>query len=269
MAAMASATPADALDGGAHRLLLMEELSRRYPSSGPGGFLRSLRFLRKKYARVLIVGGAKAIKRALDIFVSITMLVALVPLFLVVAVLIKLTDRGPVMYWQTRVGRYGREFVFPKFRSMHVDSAAMTKRLVAEGILKVDPKDGRVIKAEKTESGAVKWKDPRVTRIGRFIRKLSIDELPQLWCVLKGDMSLVGPRPPIPSEVAKYTLKHRRRLDVTPGLTCFWQVQGRSLIPFEQQVQMDLDYIHSQSVWVDVKILFQTVPAVLLGRGAF
>jgi lipopolysaccharide/colanic/teichoic acid biosynthesis glycosyltransferase len=282
--ASAPGTPANALDGGAHRLLLMEELSRRFPATGPGGLLRSLRFLRKKYARILIVGGAKFIKRSIDIVVSATMLIALLPLFLTVAAIVKLTDRGPlrfnpqtrqleprrspgertrrgpVMYFQTRVGRYGREFQFPKLRSMIVNAAEVTPALIAAGILEVDPNDGR-IKNKKD--------DPRMTRIGKFIRKLSIDELPQLWCVLKGDMSLVGPRPPIPSEVAKYTLKDRRRLDVTPGLTCFWQVQGRSLIPFEQQVQMDVDYIHSQSLWVDIKILFQTVPAVLFGRGAF
>jgi lipopolysaccharide/colanic/teichoic acid biosynthesis glycosyltransferase len=262
----------------------MEELSQRFPSDGSGGLRRSLRFLRKKYVRILMIGGAKVVKRALDIVVSVTMLVALFPLFLVVTAILKLTDpgplrycretrqvlpkyprlrwadRGPVMYWQTRVGRYGREFPFPKFRSMIGNVGELTPQLIAAGVLQLDPNDGRVLN---------KKDDPRMTWFGKFIRKLSIDELPQLWCVLKGDLSLVGPRPPVPSEVAKYTLKDRRRLDVKPGLTCFWQVQGRSLIPFEQQVQMDVDYINSQSVWVDLKILFQTVPAVLLGRGAF
>ena len=111
--------------------------------------------------------------------------------------------------------------------------------------------------------------DPRVTWIGRIIRKSSLDELPQLWCVLKGDMSLVGPRPPLPEEVAKYSLAERRRLDIVPGLTCIWQVSGRSDIPFDQQVTLDLEYIQSQSFWVDVKILLRTVPAVILGRGAY
>ena len=112
-------------------------------------------------------------------------------------------------------------------------------------------------------------RDPRVTWIGRIIRKLSLDELPQLWCVLKGEMSLVGPRPPVPSEVAQYTLADRRRLEAVPGLTCIWQVSGRGDIPFDQQVQLDVQYIESQSLWLDIKLLFRTVPAVLFGRGAY
>ena len=111
--------------------------------------------------------------------------------------------------------------------------------------------------------------DPRITRIGRLIRKLSIDELPQLWLVLTGDMSLVGPRPPVPSEVARYTLEDRRRLEVTPGLTCIWQVSGRSEIPFERQVGLDVEYIESRSFLMDLRLLARTVPAVLAGRGAF
>jgi lipopolysaccharide/colanic/teichoic acid biosynthesis glycosyltransferase len=112
-------------------------------------------------------------------------------------------------------------------------------------------------------------RDPRVTRLGRVIRKLSIDELPQLWCVLKGDMSLVGPRPPLPGEVAQYSLADRRRLDVAPGLTGFWQVGGRGDVGFERQVELDVAYIESQSLWLDVKLLLRTVPAVILGRGAY
>ena len=111
--------------------------------------------------------------------------------------------------------------------------------------------------------------DPRVTRIGRFIRKFSIDELPQLWCVLKGDMSLVGPRPPVPREVAEYTLADRRRLDIIPGLTCIWQVSGRSDIPFDKQVELDVQYIESQSVAMDLLLLVKTIPAVLLGKGSY
>jgi lipopolysaccharide/colanic/teichoic acid biosynthesis glycosyltransferase len=111
--------------------------------------------------------------------------------------------------------------------------------------------------------------DPRITWIGKIIRKFSIDELPQLWCVLRGDMSLVGPRPPVPREVALYSLADRRRLEITPGLTCIWQVSGRGDIPFPQQVKLDVDYIESQSFWVDLKLLFLTVPAVLTGKGAY
>ena len=112
-------------------------------------------------------------------------------------------------------------------------------------------------------------RDPRITWIGRIIRKLSIDELPQLWCVLRGDMSLVGPRPPLPSEVEQYSLSDRRRLEVIPGLTCIWQVSGRGDIPFAEQVELDAQYIESQSLWLDILLLLKTVPAVLLGRGAY
>jgi len=111
--------------------------------------------------------------------------------------------------------------------------------------------------------------DPRITWIGRILRKLSLDELPQLWCVLKGEMSLVGPRPPVPREVVLYTVSDRRRLDVRPGLTCIWQVSGRSNIPFEGQVKLDAQYIESQSIWFDIVLLFKTIPAVLFGRGAY
>ena len=111
--------------------------------------------------------------------------------------------------------------------------------------------------------------DPRITRVGKFIRRASIDELPQLWNVFRGDMSLVGPRPPLPSEVAEYDLADRRRLHVQPGITCIWQVSGRSDIPFEQQVELDVDYIYTQSLATDIKLLLQTVPAVVLGRGAY
>jgi lipopolysaccharide/colanic/teichoic acid biosynthesis glycosyltransferase len=111
--------------------------------------------------------------------------------------------------------------------------------------------------------------DPRITPLGRLMRKTSLDELPQLWNVLKGDMSLVGPRPHLPEEVAQYTLAQRRRLDVKPGITCIWQVSGRSEIPFSKQVDLDLEYIESQSLWLDFKILLQTIPAVLAGKGAY
>lgn len=243
---------------GAQRVALMEELYRIYgaPSRGPRTFRLHLRYLRKKYAWLLIVGGAKVLKRSLDILAAVTLFLLLWPLFLVVAVLIKLTDGGPVLFWQTRVGQYGREFPFPKFRSMVVNAEALKDQLLDQ--------------SDHGKSVTFKMKrDPRVTWIGRIIRKLSIDELPQLWCVLKGDMSLVGPRPPVPREVAEYTLADRRRLDAVPGLTCIWQVSGRGDIAFDQQVQLDVQYIESQSLWLDIKLLLQTVPAVLLGKGAY
>jgi lipopolysaccharide/colanic/teichoic acid biosynthesis glycosyltransferase len=174
----------------------------------------------------------------------------------VVILLIKITDRGPVLFWQTRVGRWGREFALPKFRSMVVDAELLQDAL----------------RERSGQPAGVTFKmkrDPRVTWIGRIIRKFSIDELPQLWCVLKGEMSLVGPRPPLPSEVAQYTLTERRRLEVVPGLTCSWQVGGRSDIAFPQQVALDVQYIESQSLGLDLKLLLHTIPAVILGRGAY
>lgn len=237
-----------------HHLSLIEELHRRY---GYGNQLRlRLRFWQKKYAWIAILGGAKMLKRAADIIVGGGALLCLSPLFLIVALCIKLTDGGPILFWQARVGRWGREFPFPKFRSMVANAEKLKDSLLAQN----DHQNGVTFKMKH---------DPRVTWIGRIIRKLSIDELPQLWLVLTGDMSLVGPRPPVPREVALYTLADRRRLDVTPGLTCIWQVSGRGDIPFHEQVELDVQYIASQSLWFDLKLLLKTVPAVLLGKGAY
>jgi lipopolysaccharide/colanic/teichoic acid biosynthesis glycosyltransferase len=196
------------------------------------------------------------LKRFIDILGSITLMIALSPVFLLIATLIKATDRGPVLFWQKRVGRWGREFPFPKFRSMVINAEQLKDQLLAQN--------------DHGESVTFKMKkDPRITWIGRIIRRGSLDELPQLWCVLKGEMSLVGPRPPVPREVALYSLADRRRLDAMPGLTCIWQVSGRGDIPFPEQVALDVRYIESQSLWLDIKLLFQTIPAVLLGKGAY
>lgn len=235
------------------RAELLEQLCRRYAT---GGARRQLRFLAKKYAWTIVVRGTCIIKRLIDVVVSSMALVCLAPLFLVVALCIKLTDGGPVIFMQRRVGRYGREFNFPKFRSMVTNAEKLKDTLLAQS----QHQDARTFKMKR---------DPRVTLIGRFIRRLSIDELPQLWCVLIGDMTLVGPRPPVPREVALYSLADRRRLDVIPGLTCIWQVSGRGDIPFEQQVALDIQYVESQSIWLDIKLLFKTIPAVLLGKGAY
>jgi exopolysaccharide biosynthesis polyprenyl glycosylphosphotransferase len=195
-------------------------------------------------------------KRGMDIFLSSLALVALSPLFLIVAIAIKLTAPGPVFFWQDRVGLRGRTFSFPKFRSMVVNAEALKQDLLTHN--------------QHGESVTFKIKDdPRITRVGRFIRRFSIDELPQFWCVLKGDMSLVGPRPAVASEVARYSDADRVRLEVKPGITCTWQVCGRSDIPFEQQVKLDAEYIRQQSLWLDLRLLFQTVPAVLTGKGAY
>jgi exopolysaccharide biosynthesis polyprenyl glycosylphosphotransferase len=203
-----------------------------------------------------VVGGAHVIKRALDIVGSSAALCMLSPVFLTVALLIKLEDRGPIFFPQIRVGRFGRQFRMFKFRSMRVDAEQRLRELLA--------------KNQHTNGITFKIKDdPRITRIGRFIRKYSIDELPQFYNVLIGDMSLVGPRPPVPREVALYTLADRRRLAVKPGITCIWQISGRAEIDFPGQVQLDVRYIESRSLAADLKILFKTVPAVLSGNGAY
>lgn len=197
------------------------------------------------------------IKRCIDIVTVLPALLLLLPLFAIVALCIRLYDGGPVLYWQRRVGQKGREFAFPKFRSMCMDSDALRAKIAAQN---QHGSDGVTFKMKR---------DPRITPIGRVIRRFSIDELPQLWCVLTGEMTLVGPRPPMPNEVAQYSLRDRERLSVVPGLTCFWQVNGRSEIPFDQQVEMDLDYIHQRSLWTDIKVLLKTIPAVVFGRGAY
>jgi lipopolysaccharide/colanic/teichoic acid biosynthesis glycosyltransferase len=238
--------------------LLVEELYQRYGKGLPiaNWVWCSLRSQRRKVGCLVVVRGARVLKRTLDIVGSLSLLIILLPLFGVVAALIKSTDGGAVLYWQRRVGRWGREFPFPKFRSMVINADRQLSALLSQN----DHRDGVTFKMRK---------DPRITRIGRIIRRLSIDELPQLWCVLRGDMSLVGPRPPIPREVARYTLADRRRLDVAPGLTCIWQVSGRGTIPFSQQVELDRHYIENQSLWLDIRLLLHTVPAVLSGKGAF
>lgn len=195
-------------------------------------------------------------KRSLDVVVALFMILLLSPVFVVTAILIYMEDPGPIFFIQKRVGKNGKHFDFIKFRSMVVNADKLKDKLIEQN----ESKDGVIFKMKN---------DPRITRIGRFIRRYSIDELPQVFNVLKGDMSLVGPRPPVPREVAEYTLEDRKRLHVTPGITCIWQVSGRSDIPFKQQVQLDLDYIQSQSLWKDIVLLLKTIPAVLLGKGAY
>jgi lipopolysaccharide/colanic/teichoic acid biosynthesis glycosyltransferase len=199
----------------------------------------------------------RLLKRVLDVVLVLPALILLAPLFAAIALAIKLHDGGPVLFWQRRVGRDGHDFAFPKFRSMCVNAEAMRTKIEAAN---QHGADGVTFKIKR---------DPRITPVGRLIRRTSMDELPQLWCVLKGEMSLVGPRPPIPKEVARYSLADRARLSVTPGLTCIWQVSGRSEIPFPQQVEMDVRYIREQSLSSDVKLLLATVPALVRGRGAY
>ncbi len=195
-----------------------------------------------------------ALKRLFDIASSAAALWVLLPLFAVVAVLIKLTSRGPVLFKQQRVGLHGKPFNMLKFRSMVVNAEDLKAALA-----KQNEQAGPVFKMKN---------DPRVTRIGRFIRKYSIDELPQLINVLRGDMSVVGPRPPVAPEVAKYEAWQRRRLSVRPGLTCIWQVSGRNQISFEEWMYLDMQYIDHWSLKNDINLILKTVPVVLTGRGA-
>ncbi|MBN2828843.1 MAG: sugar transferase [Candidatus Cloacimonetes bacterium] len=202
------------------------------------------------------VGFAKFLKHSLDFIGSLILIILLSPIFLITMIAIYLNDPGPLFYIAPRVGKDGKNFGFIKFRSMVMNADKMKDNLLEAN----ESKDGVIFKMKK---------DPRVTTVGRFIRRFSIDELPQLFNVLKGDMSLVGPRPPLPREVAEYTLDDRKRLHVTPGITCLWQVGGRSEIPFSQQVELDKQYIQSKGIWQDIKILIKTIPAVISGKGAY
>lgn len=213
----------------------------------------------KQRSRLLFwEGGLRSllvVKRAVDIIISLVAFILLIPLFLLVAVCILIDDGFPIILMQKRVGLYGREFKLFKFRSMCRNAEEMKKDLLDQN----ESEDGVIFKMKN---------DPRITRIGRVIRRFSIDETPQFLNVLIGDLSLVGPRPPLPEEVLEYALSDRKRLHVKPGLTCLWQISGRSDIPFEKLVSLDMQYIRSQSVWKDIIIIIKTIPAVLFGRGA-
>ncbi|MCA9740372.1 MAG: sugar transferase [Deferribacteres bacterium] len=196
------------------------------------------------------------LKRVIDIAISSILLIPFTLVILpVVSALIKLTSEGPIFYrWQV-MGANKRRFIGYKFRTMYINADEIKKQLMEQNEM-----SGPVFKMER---------DPRITPVGRFLRKLSIDELPQLWSVLKGDMSLVGPRPPLQSEVEHFESWHRRKLSVKPGITCLWQINGRSQISdFNEWVKLDLEYIDNWSLWLDMKILFKTIPVVLLGIGA-
>ncbi len=194
-------------------------------------------------------------KRIIDLFGASAGLLLAAPVVLIIAVAIKLESRGPVLFAHPRLGKDGRPFVMLKFRSMYPEAPALRQQLFAENEV-----SGPVFKIHS---------DPRMTRVGRIIRKYSLDELPQLWNVLRGEMSLVGPRPPLPDEVARYHPWQRERLAVKPGLTCTWQVSGRSDVPFDEWMQMDIEYVRTRSLLMDLKLLLLTVPAVISARGAY
>ncbi len=194
------------------------------------------------------------LKRIGDVILAATGVLLLTPIFLLVGLLVKLTSRGPMLFCQTRVGVGGRLFTCYKFRSMCTDAESKL-----EQVRHLNEVSGPVFKIKH---------DPRITPIGRIIRKFSLDELPQLFNVLQGDMSIVGPRPPVPAEVAKYTRYQCKRLAVTPGLTCLWQIGGRSNVSFEHWVELDIAYIETMTFWGDISIILKTIPAVILGKGA-
>ncbi len=211
---------------------------------------------------------SRFLKRSMDIAGSLAALILCGPLFVLIALAIKLTSKGPILFKQERVGRYGLRFTFLKFRSMECGNDARIHREYVKRFISGEADPARV---SHTEHLVYKIKDdPRVTRVGKFLRKTSLDELPQFINVLKGDMSLVGPRPPIPYELEGYQIWHRRRvLESKPGITGLWQVNGRSRLKFDDMVRLDLQYAKTWSLWLDIKILLRTPRAVLFGAGAY
>ena len=202
--------------------------------------------------------------RALDVVGALLLLIVLAPVMLLIALVIRLDSPGWAVFRQRRLGRDQEPFTVNKFRTMHAGAGHETHRAFVLKLIRGDDA------GEETGGSAVLKlaRDARITRVGRFLRKSSLDELPQLWNVLRGDMSLVGPRPPIPYEVEHYPAHWFARFAVKPGLTGLWQVSGRSQLTHEEMIHLDVEYVRNRSLWLNIKILLRTVPAVLLGRGA-
>ena len=196
-----------------------------------------------------------SLKRAIDILIALLLVLMFLPIIPIVAILIKLDSSGPILFKQKRVGKNGKEFDFYKYRSMVEGAESVI------GVLRpLSGIDGPVFKLKN---------DPRITSVGRFLRRSSLDELPQLINVIKGEMSIVGPRPNLPSEVSHYLPWQKKRLEVTPGITCFWQIAGRSHIGFHEWMRLDLEYIRQRSFMTDLKIILKTIPAVIARKGAY
>ena len=225
-------------------------------STAGGRFRLRLKMKCKLFAWKAVIFFAHGLKRLFDILASGAALIIASPVFLLTALAIKIEDGGPVFFRQMRVGYRGKQFGMWKFRSMVTNAEELKLQLQQQN----EMSGGVLFKMKK---------DPRITKVGHFIRKYSIDEMPQFWNVLVGDMSVVGPRPALAKEVAEYTPEDRQRLLAKPGLTCLWQVGGRSDIDFAGQVRLDVQYIRSSSLWTDFKLLFLTIPAVLMGKGAY
>ena len=204
--------------------------------------------LERQYAYIYL-------KRFFDVILSLIGLLILAVPFLIIAAFVKFCDGGPVLYTQERVGKDGRRFKIYKFRSMYVDADKLLEKLKDQNEV-----TGPMFKMKN---------DPRITSVGRFLRKTSLDELPQLWNVLRGDMSLVGPRPPLPSEVANYSEYDLQRLWVIPGCTGLWQATERNNVGFEEMVELDLEYIQKSSIWFDIKILFMTIKILFKPNSAY
>jgi len=219
-------------------------------------------------------------KRLFDLTFTLLASIVLLPLMLIITLLIRLDSPGSAIFKQERVGAKRklkdgrtvwviRTFPFYKFRTMHTDIDTKLHQKYMEAYISGDESKMSELQPDAKSASSYKLNgDPRITRMGKLLRRLSLDELPQLWNIIKGDMSLVGPRPPIPYEVEKYQQRHLRRLAALPGLTGLWQVSGRCETTFEEMVQLDLEYIEKQSVWLDLKILLKTVPAVITAKGA-
>ena len=230
-------------------------------------------FLRHPESRYLVF------KRFLDVSLVLLSLITLAPIFILIAVLIKLDSSGPVIYKQGRVGaKLGflqdspswirRRFTIYKFRTMKNDAKATIHYEFVKAYINNDFSMSEIQAMRKANSMYKLVNDPRVTKMGRFLRRTSLDELPQFWNVLRGDMSLVGPRPPLPYEVEMYKPRHHQRLEALPGITGLWQIKGRSSTTFEEMVALDVDYIQKQSLWLDLKIMFGTFLVVLSRKGA-
>ena len=223
----------------------------RRQRNGDAFIARARRFFLRRTLWILDIG--RRMRRAVDVLAATMGLVAVLPLLLFAACSIKLTSKGPVLFSQRRVGQHGRDFMILKLRTMYIDAEARRAALL-------------------TNTSEIRFKmrkDPRITPIGRWLRKYSIDELPQLWNVLVGDMTLIGPRPALCTEVDRYDATALRRLEVQQGLTCLWQISGRSELSFEEQVKLDIEYIDRTSTVGDLRVLARTIPAVLSGRGAY
>lgn len=239
-------------------ITLLTKISNNRPLALNGGhrFFATLRAHLDRSVRFIRDATEGIIKRTFDIVVSSVALLAIAPLWLLIMIGIKLEDRGPIIFSQTRVGKFGAPFKIYKFRSMRIGAEDQLDSLLSQN----EHHQGVTFKLKE---------DPRITRVGLWLRKFSFDELPQFYNVLRGEMSLVGPRPPLPREVEEYSLSDHRRFLAKPGITCIWQISGRAKIDFKGQVELDVRYIETCSFTGDFRILCKTVPAVLSGTGAY